>query len=682
MGYLQNSENIDSSRESSPQQHRNPIAKSKPELIVVSSNDAAQNLSAANLPLRPQLSLFDQNINDQALDASAIAIHQLVQRALRNDEVRSRVLSHFDEAQARDLYLQNLDTSERFYLSASITPIVLPEIQEIRLREMAEVITTVKLAIVESATHNQDLFEFLLQGVDPIGREIMSANMGRLPDHLRTRFDTYTSLISINPLAPAVLELNGGEPRSDLGSSRMNEIVIGMLYNYLCIQADKLKNAGLAAPSALEIIQCFPATLLPIERVIERICLVYSQQRAKFPTLPKKFNVGLLVFENPDNDAPLCPISSHEARRSSAYYEAYENVQRAVGFNPFDIVDFESVAEGEAGAVVPLVLDEKGKVVRIDFIRRLHGEPMENLEVWEKLRRERPQIYYPFTGVSHPEFNPPEARRFIPLWRWMNPLNSLMTCKRLDAILTDVNLQERFCVKEELYNYFVSRDPKIEVTECLDRVDAALILSGYYTPKTSALVSSKSEGLYPGNNDLRGTLTIAQIDHIRRNRNDYVVKIDPWGFGGNGVVVGKNLELTELPSDIVERFQARIDRGDFDLEIASNFDTLELFWSHLIDVVLERGGSIVQNYVSPQPYPVTRLVTISGKSSIELQQFWDTDVCVSCIGVEMQNILGRASQSGRANVTGNPAATRVTSITREVATRILNLIEKYKIDLS
>ena len=646
-----------------------------PRLELVSSDQK----SSAELPARPPLLVVEAEYSGESIDHCAEAIHRLIQSALRDKNISARLLTRFDEAQAKDLYLQKLDSSERFFLSASVTPIVLPLVQEERLREMAHAISVTKLAIVEQAGENKDLLEFLLQGIGPIGREIMCANLGRLPDHLRTRFDTYTSLGSNYSPAPAVLELNGGEPRSDLGSSRMNEIVVGLLLDYLRTRSLELQKSGLAAPTEREILKCFPATLLPIERVIERICEVYSKQREAAPQMPERFNVGLLVFENPSNDAPLCPISSHEARRSSAYYEAYENIDVAVGFNPFDIVGFESAPEGPAGAVVPIVRDETGNPVRVDFIRRLHGEPMENLEVWEKLKSERPHIYFPFTGVSDPIHNPAEARRFIPTWRWMNPLNSLLTCKRLDAIVTDPALQDRFCVRQAIFEYLSSRQGEWSVSECLANAESNLLLSGHYTPWTRALQGDNQAGLYPGDHDRRGTLTQEQIEHIKSNRSEYVVKLDPWGFGGNGVMVGNNFEIADLPDDIFAELRACIDQGQFDDDfIPDSLNTNDMFWSQMVDVALQRGESIVQRFVSPQPYPVTRLVTINGKSAVELQQIGDTDVCVSCIGSEMQNILGRASQGGRTNVTGNPSATRVTSIPRDVAERILALVSKYQ----
>ena len=656
-----------------------PIRLPAPKLDIVTPQHP-EALSATNLPALPRLELVDSQAKEATIDRSAIAIHRLVQLALRDKHISARVLERFDEAQAKDLYLQSLDSTERFFLSASVTPIVLPLVQEERLREMAHSISVSKIAIVEQAGENRDLLEFLLQGVNPIGREIMCANLGLLPDHLRTRFDTYTSLASDYSPAPAVLELNGGEPRSDLGSSRMNEIVVGLLYDYLRTRAAELSKIGSPAPSEFEIMRCFPAALLPIERVIERICQVYAAQRVIAPQLPDHFNVGLLVFENPVSDTPLCPISSHEARRSSEYYQAYEMIDTAVGFNPFDIVAFEPAPEGPAGAVLPIVRDENGSLVRVDFIRRLHGEPMENLEVWEKLKSERPHIYYPFTGVSDPIHNPVEQRNFIPMWRWMNPLNSLLTCKRLDAIVTDPELQDRFCVRAAIFDYLQRRHPEWSVGDCVANAEADLLLSAHYTPWTRVLQGADRGGLYQGDSDSRGTLTQEQIAEIKAKRAEFVVKLDPWGFGGNGVMVGNNFDIADLPDDIVAELRQLVDQGEFDSDFGQDSTSAaDMFWSRMIEVALRRGGSIVQRFVSPQPYPVTRLVTINGKSAVEIQQIGDTDVCVSCIGTEMQNILGRASQGGRTNVTGNPGATRVTSIPREVAERVLTLVERYNL---
>lgn len=520
----------------------------------------------------------------------------VVMRSLFTRSISDYLCEEFGNVQRKDLFIIDPVTSERSYIDASIVPLVLSASQERKLRNSVSAIMKAKVALIESSHENDDLKAFLFDGVPQICTEIVSNSLATLPDHIRGRIDTMTNPERGNV---NVLETNANEPQGDTSLSTISRAIHAHLRRYL-------SHIG---ANEEEISECFEGLELPACQVAKKIVTVLKEKKSQYPTMPDEFNIGILAMKDPVTRKPIGKVSNVEADNIVPYFESIEGIKKALSFDVFDICGFLSLDDKSHIPIVKCRSEEKEEKFPLHFIRRMQGALFSNSRVWEVLKKERPEIYYNFIGKQDETYNPNGKR--IPAWMWMNPLNPFLTDKKLDAILSDIRLRERFNVERALSTYLAKRkeadsqepqspDTLLEaskiIKECERSIAGTRMLSVY---ETKADDGSFQRGLYNGDSNSLGVISDAELEEIKRNRRKYVVKTNTlFGHSGSGVYIGKGLALDEIPAKVIKSLE------DNELERIKKLLEIELYRTGLSTMLSEENQRNFKNFLLSDPESV------------------------------------------------------------------------------
>ena len=649
-------------------------------------------------------------------------IDSIIIRSLHDPELMDQLARDFGNLQSSELFLIDPKSYLRTYPDLSIRPIILAEEQENRLREMVRAIGLAKIALVNSASHNAEMRDLLLEGVDPIMREVFAANLGPLPHHLRIRFDTHSSFA---PGSIKQIELNGSEPQGDAVTTATLSLFKRLVSRFF----EKLS----ANPEDIDY--CFAEYKLPVYEIGRTIVDVFHSHQTSHVDLPSQFNLGILAWRHPQTRKPLSNISNTEASQTARYLRNVPDINEIVPFDPYDIVGFKLIDGQNHHIPIIRVKGESGEQDReipIHFIRRLHGSLSGKADTWGRLKDERPEIFYNFAGVQHETFNP--EGRSIPMWMWMNPLNPFPTDKILDALLTDPILIRRFRVKSAIDEELRRVNPSLSDREVKEQRDLVLARCTEHIPATRILKRRAQGQLYSLDSSGVGTLTDEAIDYIVGNRGKFVLKIDTLGgFSGKGIFVGRNYPLHEVPKEVlsmVPRHESkqimaliadavaelvsdetltRLQKGtlanffhgdswrreDVTTELAgcatlaqviskiegenplSNLTYVrETLWRYLIEYGLAYPKTIIQEFTSPERFDVIRLTYSDATGIVEPNQKSShiVDVNPVATGTELSGLHSRGSVLSKTNITGGYGS-RMIALPFEVARRIAKLYQ-------
>jgi|GEM_PF-2312953 len=659
------------------------------------------------------IKLSEQHINRPKLSPARAhyierqtALIDLVQSIVQDPSQSEALEKIVNQRQQEGLLLTDLEVNTTSTIDISLVPIYVSQEKEDQLRQTISDLTHVKGAVVEAARSNQDLQEYLLEGLADISKEIHRANLSRLPQHLRLRYDTFTDL---GGDYVRQIELNGGEPQGDVIMTKVVEVARDICELYF-------KNRGI---SDKRIQQCFESLETPVNQCAKVAHAAYRHFRKKCPSLPEAGNCGVFAFRDPITRAPLSSLSNAEANQSEQYYARSDRFSRSLAFDPFDIIDFEEHTDNFGKSfVVPIVESGTGNErTSIHFIRRLHGEPMENTEVWQTLKEKRPEIYYKFIGKEHEVHNPRGLT--VPSELFMNPLNSLMTDKKLDAILTDERLIERFGICGALKESLLQNQVASSKREAYSLAKEKLTRVQQVVSRTRALRGFDA-GLFESDNNRQGTLSDDEVSEIVANRAKYVVKLGTLtGHSGTGVFVGSHLDVSEVPiealSDVSENEENRIlgialaAKPDIADRLESHYkqkqtlksaaayqqaikglqETLQelnmreadvalqdIYWKGLIQYALSSEQAIIQERADSQKGPVIVASTNGGKGlQVSEVKEYNLDLNPQAFFDEMSYIVIRASSLAKANITGGYGCL-VPCFPAEVADKVYELYKE------
>jgi hypothetical protein len=514
--------------------------------------------------------------------------------------------------------------TQRRSIDASILPVIYEDEALRAAVEKAEMVALAKELVLLKIYGNealgiersQELLTYLAgcgEGELPeIALEIMEANpFDPLQDTLRWRMDSSHSLDdSEGPFYE--VELNGGEPQGD-----------GIIANGIQVfETEASRIMG----------QPIEVSPKPNIQMMDVLVDAYRKRSGSDGTPV----VGYFAWKQRNSLSPAeAEYTAH------AYKELYAG--DSVAFDPREI---EDIFVREDGMTVVRVRvqredhqDGEPHFVDVDMVRRLHGEPMENMDLWEDFRAQRPDLYYKFIGKPHAVHN---VNGISLRGQMINPLNSWATHKGLAAILSDSRMRAEFGIDELMHRMnfderlrqalavdtlqALQRDPDLDMDESLHQA------AGRYIPWTRALIR---EAACPGEYGFNES----QIDEIKTHREQYVVKQGSLvGHSGEGVHVGARLQLHELDLDVlkamdVEKLAYALDfdpdstasmletvQGDLELEqlirkALLNWTTrmrqndydgvdeseraavLDNAWSHLVESTLRQRDAIVMERI-------------------------------------------------------------------------------------
>ena len=626
-------------------------------------------------------------------------IRQLVLASLHDVELMAALENEFRSAQRSDLFLINKDDSTKAaecynadgsisyellkeqnlvtHTSLSVLPLVLSEEQEIAFDVMVRDVARAKLSILRHAGMNIDLQNLLTDGLSPVCREVTISNFSKVTNYMRMRFDTFAS---IQPGPIVAFELNGNEPQGDVANSRNSRIITEHLSRTL---------RALGA-SESEIQYCFQTMITPVNAVGESIIEIYRKNASEFPELPIMPTIGFMAWKNAKTGAPFSKISNIEAQQSGIHFRKLPDLDESVSFDPFDIIGFREI-EGKTRAIIPIIKIKIGEEYfekEVHFIRRLSGSLLSEANTtWQALKNNRPEIYYKFIGLKHDQHNPEGLS--IPSWMWMNPLVPSLTDKRLDAIITDARLVSRFKVKENLVNYILEEKLVQTGDDAQGMAEQILESCERYTAKTRILSAHGEIGLFSGDTEFSSSMTKGEIGKIKSNRRQYVLKQNALtGSSGEGVFIGKALNLAEFPAEVFKRISPEeielilgelkyhgivledgeeitpstiesLVKSDGENSLKYNELMTNILWAHLIDYSITLGQTVVQNVAAIEKHLVFPIALSVDDDVFSVSAFEaNIDLNPQTIGDKKTGMHSRyvrpqQGDSGKGNITGN-----------------------------
>ncbi|HUW21774.1 MAG TPA: hypothetical protein VMW41_03815 [Candidatus Bathyarchaeia archaeon] len=445
---------------------------------------------------------------------------RFIAHCLSDQKRREGALRILQDYQERSLFLENPTTHQvTRRINVPLVPTIIPEESERGLGLNTQATNLVRAAILMKMSKDEDLRNFFEAGVDQLTREIMrSQPFFPTKSQHRWRGDTYTDL---NSGASYWMENNGGEPQGDIIVSdalRTVEEILG-----LCLQLSEDQRIKIAPHSDEQIMRI----------MITRYRLATS--RKDYPI------VGYLAWRERSS------LSGLEANQTAQRYQGRYH-QQALAFDPRDIVDIKEISlpQREPYYLVICQSTESDEIIEVSIIRRLHGEAMENLDLWQNFKDDTDQKLCSDGKETI-------WQRFLKLatQQVVNPFNSYSTDKKMDVMLGNQDYLDRFGVWETVsrilahdqlsHDLSLSRAVKDMGVEGIKNILERCI------PQANML-RRQNDGLYPGDESYRSLcLNDTEIDTIENNRQAWVLKRDSLaGHSGTSVHVGRSINLDEL----------------------------------------------------------------------------------------------------------------------------------------
>lgn len=611
----------------------------------------------------------------------------ILEEKLRNPRIRTDALAILRTAQARTLHLEDQKTHIKTPIEVSLLPVVVSDETETKLDTFVQTSNLVRSAILMKMDEDPHLRAFMEAGVDPITIEIMRANpYVPAKNQWRFRADTLTDQETGTIKA---IENNGGEPSGDgviSDTIRVVEQVLGLSFN-----DESLSLSGHHDIQMMEVLIARYQELTGNERM---------------PT------IGYFSWEG------RSALTVAEARYTAKKYKE-EYGTDSTQFDPRDIVDIKKVVS-ETGKLYYVIVCEKqdadgGEPVRteIEIVRRLHGEPMENLDLWREFKETYgQQLCSDGEETIWDRFTKKLGEQMV------NPLNSYSTDKKLDVILGNAAFLEHFGIWEKVAE--IAADDSLSDTLSLTDETRTMVRDGRIrsfiaeTFPQAHMLRRRADGLYKGavqGNDLG--LSDEQIEELKQNRRRWVLKRESLaGHSGKTVFIGEDPLLHELTFDdymglsdrelltltgltkkeFAGRWQfgmgnpdgAEAEQRRLRAVIAHCFDQLpeeaktalqDSAWSVLIDNSLTTPDSLIQEAVAQPDIPTIIFRTIDGKD-VPVTQLMHYDLNPLSIGptVHTHNVV-RVTASPKTNILGGKGALGV-PISESVARSIIAKYEE------
>ncbi len=532
---------------------------------------------------------------------------------------RAKVQALYEHFQDERLYLRDLETGEKRPIAVSCLPFIIDDLAERQIVDMVTMAGLAKYSLLLSVyglkkqffeiEANIDLQKYLEEGpfgkYDEIILEIMSSNpLDPFLQPFHWRHNTYSPLVPHLQSQCALIETNGGEPQGDViieAAIRFNERVLELLF-------DLPENSLNFGP-------------YPCDQTL-------NFMKGRSQTLP---NLGFMTWK-----ANRTSLSLEEANHSvQEWSNRYGGM--AVTFDPREI---EAITLKDGRYTIHVLVD--GKRFQIDYVRRLFCEPMENVDLLHEFREKKPSIYYKFIGKYHGEHNP-EGFNLASIF--LNPLNSWSTDKKLDAILGNPDLRERFKVNELLEQVLAIpelvrvlnvpnkvlnplRDDPMDISTVPVTMEVVIEYLNQSIPAAYPLRRQKN-ALYNNDSSPQGCLSEEQIYKIQHNREKWVLKNGSLiGHSGENIYVGCDFDLHEVPTVILEQ------GGDHDR-----------IWELLIAEALHFGDSLVvkncPGYEVPVLFP----------EDFQVRQM-RIDINPQVINGIVTQMIARVSSQAKTNITG------------------------------
>lgn len=448
---------------------------------------------------------------------------QFVATRLEEPKVRASVLGILQDAQDQSLHLQNPQTGQKTPIEVSLLPIVISNETEQKLETLTQVGNLVRSATLMKINEDPDLQAFFESGVHPLTTEIMQANpYAPAKNQWRFRADTATDQTKGTMKA---IENNGGEPQGDgivSDSIRVVEKVLGVCLDIPDDQQVELSD-------------------YPDEQMMQVMVGRY-QEVTGTQDLP---TIGYFAWRGRSS------LSQAEANYTAKRYREQYG-KNSIQFDPTDIVDIKKKTSDAGKPYYVLVCETEGVdgesvQTEIDMVRRLHGEPMENIDLWQNFKDTSGQnICSDGEETIWDRFVTKMGNQMI------NPLNSYATDKKLDVILGNPAYLEHFGIWDKVEE--IAANEEISETLALTKQTREMVKNGSIkdfmaeTFPLAHMVRRTEDGLYEGDtqaNDLG--LSSEQIADIQNNRNNWVLKrASLVGHSGTSVHVGSNPLLHEL----------------------------------------------------------------------------------------------------------------------------------------
>lgn len=600
------------------------------------------------------------------------ALTTLVTTRLKNQETRNQALEILDEVQQRSLHLEEPESQRREPINVSLLPIVIPKEVEDGLTVYTEATNLVRAAVLLKMEENEPLRKFLEHGVDPLAVEIMRKNPF-MPEKAQWRWRSDTSTHQIEGRTMHV-ENNGGEPQGDGIISDSQEVVARTMEIIL-----EGKTPSFYAK--------------PDEQMMK-----VMQARYRIATGEKgKPTIGYMAFRGRSS------LSQAEANYTARKYK--ENGGESVAFDPRDIVDIVKRQGPNGNEYCVLYVEQEGNIHKIELVRRLHGEPMENTDLWEefkaysqnKLCSDREEtIWERFTGKMSSQM--------------INPLNSWATDKKLDVVMGNPQFLKHFGVWEKVkeilenpelaYKMSLSSRVRSEGVKGLKEVLKKTVPEAY-------MLRRQKDGLYPDDKDCRGLcLSEEQIEAIKNDRYSWVIKRDSLGgHSGTAVHVGRAINLAELgyndylkltgeqletitgmtrkefkdawennviqQDSIVGRRHKKTNGGSLQFAIRETItqlskklsseelgDLRDNAWKIVVENSLDRPDCLVQKAIDQSKVPVLLFPLPTGNPEVDEKRQveysvmnWDLDPQSISIGRQTHPVI-RISSKAKTNITG------------------------------
>ena len=595
-----------------------------------------------------------------------------LRQRLADFTIQERVIKVLQDIWERRLHLRNPQSGEKKPVNISLVPVIIsPEVEE-RIRLATAVTNLVRAAILLLMKENKNLYRFLAAGVHPLALEIMEASdFSPSKAQWRWRGDTQTSIFAPDFLK--WIENNGGEPQGDGIISYAVQAMKKVLSICFNLEEDELRIAP-----------------YPEEQMI-RVMMARYRILTGSTALPV---IGYQAWKGRDS------LSGVEAEYSASTYRSRFGGE-GVAFSPHEIEDIIKV-DGERGTYYRLIVNtHQGERVGIDIIRRLLGEPFENLEEWEKFKNRASQ-----TLCSDGEETIWERYLKMQQEQMINPLFSWPTDKKLDVIMGNPQALDYFGVWRKVEEILNDEDLCYRLS--LPRAVLDLGLAGIKSLVREAIprayiLRRKGEGLYPEAED-KDTLCLTEeeIEQIKQNPFRYVLKrYSLVGHSGTSVHLGGEVQFWEmeledylaLPDDSFfeltgmgkEEFRQDWERNSSALrtEIAKRVERgiitnprelQRVVWSVLIDNSLKRYDCLVQER-TPTYKTDAILYDPSERDFVALPLHYDLDP--QSVGVGSYTwLVVRVSSFTKTNISGGYGGLGV-PISTELVKRLLQIaIEK------
>jgi hypothetical protein len=602
-------------------------------------------------------------------------LHDFIRQKLTSRSLQKQALNVLQDFQNESLYLENFQTKAKQLINVSLLPIVLSKKIEGNFKTLTQLSNLARSAVLMRLEEDEELRKFFEAGVDPLAQEIMRANPYFPCKHQwRFRADTITDPVggSIK-----VIENNGGEPHGDSVISAGVKVVENILG--LCLGQSGIRIAP-----------------YPDEQMMQVMIRRYRAATGKkdYPIL------GYLIWK--DRHA----LAEAEARYAARQYPGLYG-KEAIQFDPLDILDIKKTATKKGQVYYTLIckpqVNGRRRLVEIEIMRRLHGEPMQNLDLWQKFRQTNGrQLCSDGEETIWQRFITKLANQMV------NPLTSYATDKKLDVILGNADFMQHFKIWEKMQDLAADRASADALS--LTAKTKSMVQNGTARQFLQAvhpeahMLRRKADGLYKGHANERGLgLSDEQIASLQRNRTSWVIKRSSLlGHSGIGVHIGHALALHELdyedymqlPRDILQQLtgQARtafvtawssdpeaqkvmrtkIKDRVADLPEARRSRLEDEAWKVLITTSLDQPDCLVQKAANLHRTPTLLLHDDGGRPKL-LESAMHFDLDPQSIGPTIYTFPTiRVSSVAKTNVAAGYGAQGV-AISETVATNLLKL---------